>query len=1009
MKRSISIVIGLILIVGLVWVVAAGQETAVTHNTQSLTTNTSTSINDVAWRYKDSFGVTEEPYIFDTNHHDGPYGVMVDGSDNVWVTEIDSARVLKFNSSGVYQSMLGQTGLKRGWGIYLANPVATAVDSSGNAWVTDRDTNLVKKYNSAGEKVLQLGEEWVSGSDNTHFDWPHGVTVDSSDNIYVADRNNHRIQIFNNSGVYLATIGVTGVADSDNAHLNAPVHIDIDSSNKLYVADRQNHRVQIFDVSNPAAVTYLATLGTTGVSGTDNAHFDGTYGVTAVNNKIYVADLSNHRIQIFNATTHAYLATIGGTKGSGNNQFQWPIGVAVDSSGTIYVADIGNDRVQVFNSSYAYVRTMGVTGVPYITDENHYYLPYHADATRDGGWVVAEKDGHRVIKLDTNGNQVWVAGEAGMNESDSTHLNFPMGIGAAPDGDIYVADAGNHRVIIFDMNGNYKDSFGSFGTDLDQFSWPTDVAFDPDGNFYVVDTNNNRVQMFDSNHNYLATLGTTGVAGIGDFQFGHPVGVIVDSRGVVYVADEDNNRIQVYKQIFTPGNHLFVRTMGFTGVCNNSATHFCGPHSVDIDSQDYLYVADTWNQRIQIFDADGNYSDTIGGNWGGQSGQFRTPYGVAVSASGQVLVADSENHRLQIFEPFENTWKPATSYGFGSANNTFVMALETWGDSLFAGVANSTEGGSVWQYDADAATWTQVSEPGFSTTHAQKNSAIIDLALFNNQLYASTGWADPIQTGQLWRSSNGTSWSAVSTDGFGNSNNVALTGFGQYKGYLYLGTHNNTDGAQIWRSQIGNPGTWTKALSGGGDNINNHIVTSFLEFEGYFYASFENDDEGITIWRTNDGVNWVQVNSDGFGDADNIWTGGLGEFNDYLYIGTRNDTTGAQLWRSSNGTTWQQVVGDGFGDLNNIKIDTAVSFNNALTVVTKNDETGMEVWQSEDGVIFTQVNRDGFDGKNSTTLWSSGTAVYQNKLYVGTATSDNGGGIWITTPAYDLFLPMIVK
>ena len=96
---------------------------------------------------------------------------------------------------------------------------------------------------------------------------------------------------------------------------------------------------------------YVGTLGTTGAAGSDNTHFSWPYGVTAVNGKIYVADLGNNRVQIFNAATYAYLATIGGTEGTGSKQLQSPIDVAVDSSGTIYVTDIGNERVQVFNSS----------------------------------------------------------------------------------------------------------------------------------------------------------------------------------------------------------------------------------------------------------------------------------------------------------------------------------------------------------------------------------------------------------------------------------------------------------------------------------------------------------------------------------------------------------------------------------------------------------------------------------------------------------------------------------
>ena len=150
------------------------------------------SDNQLAFRYTTTYGVTEEPYIIDTIHHNGPHGVIVDTDDNLWITEVGGNRVLKFNSSGVYQSMLGQTGIGRGWGIYLVQPISTAVDSNGNAWVSDQATHRLKQYDNTGDLIMALGEEWASGSDNAHFNRPSGVAVDSSNNVYVADKNNHR-------------------------------------------------------------------------------------------------------------------------------------------------------------------------------------------------------------------------------------------------------------------------------------------------------------------------------------------------------------------------------------------------------------------------------------------------------------------------------------------------------------------------------------------------------------------------------------------------------------------------------------------------------------------------------------------------------------------------------------------------------------------------------------------------------------------------------------------------
>src|SRR2546422_722226 len=70
--------------------------------------------------------------------------------------------------------------------------------------------------------------------------------------------------------VYLSTIGVTGVSGTDNAHFDTPQGVAVDSSDNIYVTDTNNQRVQIFN----SAGVYQSTLGVTGVIGTDNAHFN---------------------------------------------------------------------------------------------------------------------------------------------------------------------------------------------------------------------------------------------------------------------------------------------------------------------------------------------------------------------------------------------------------------------------------------------------------------------------------------------------------------------------------------------------------------------------------------------------------------------------------------------------------------------------------------------------------------------------------------------------------------
>jgi tripartite motif-containing protein 71 len=195
----------------------------------------------------------------------------------------------------------------------------------------------------------------------------------------------------------------------------------------LYVADAGNNRVQIWNITNPASASYFATVGT-GVSGSGNDQFNYPTGVAVDANKIYVADSGNHRVQIFDRTTQAYQNTIGtGTVGNANGQFNNPTDVAVDSAGNIYVAEHSNNcRVQMFDSSLAYVRTFGTTGVPYVTDGSHYNQPAGIAFASDGSMYVVEARGQRLLKLNSAGTMQWSVGEAGVaSGTDDTHFNYP--------------------------------------------------------------------------------------------------------------------------------------------------------------------------------------------------------------------------------------------------------------------------------------------------------------------------------------------------------------------------------------------------------------------------------------------------------------------------------------------------------------------------------------------------------------------------------------------------------
>jgi uncharacterized repeat protein (TIGR01451 family) len=265
----------------------------------------------------------------------GPWGVAVDFSDNVYVSDSYNKRILKFSSNG--NPITQWSSWSSGEGQFKF-PYGIAVDSSGNVYVADRGNNSILKFNSNCEYLAQWGS---SGSGDGQFNEPFGIAVDSVGNVYVADFYNHRIQKFDSSGTFLTKWGSFGIG---NGQFNHPEGIAVDSSGKVYVADRSNNRIQKFDSSG----TFLAKWDSWG---SGDGQFNQPKGIAVDSSgNVYVADMYNHRIQKFNSSG-GYL-TKWGSYGSGDGQFNEPSGVAVNSMGNVYVADYKNNRIQMFTTSF---------------------------------------------------------------------------------------------------------------------------------------------------------------------------------------------------------------------------------------------------------------------------------------------------------------------------------------------------------------------------------------------------------------------------------------------------------------------------------------------------------------------------------------------------------------------------------------------------------------------------------------------------------------------------------
>jgi predicted membrane-bound mannosyltransferase/sugar lactone lactonase YvrE len=216
---------------------------------------------------------------------------------------------------------------------------------------------------------------------------------------------------------------------------------------------------------------------------------------------------------------------------------------------------------------------------------------------------------------------------------------------------------------------------GIQGSNPGQFQQPRDVALAPNDSIYVADTFNNRIQHLAADGTVLQVWGSfadlsQGAAPGGTFY--QPWGIAVGPDGSVYVADTWNHRIQKFTSDGT-----FVNMWGFFG---QAETPFAlwGPRDIAIDQDGSVYVTDTGNKRVVIYDSEGNFISQFG-SVGMEPGQFDEPVGIAVDKDGLVYVADTWNQRIQVmskdqngtYVPYKN-WDIVAWYGQSLDNKPFL-------------------------------------------------------------------------------------------------------------------------------------------------------------------------------------------------------------------------------------------------------------------------------------------------------------------------------------------------
>ena len=190
-------------------------------------------------------------------------------------------------------------------------------------------------------------------------------------------------------------------------------------------------------------------------------------------------------------------------------------------------------------------------------------------------------------------------------------------------------------------------TIGAMGSAPGQFMAPRGLAAAPDGSIFVADSRNNRVQHLSKDGEVLKVWGTFADATAGNAPggtFNEPWGVAVSPDGSVFVADTWNHRIQKFT-----ADGEFVMMWGYFGQ-GETPEAFWGPRDVAVNAQGEVFVTDTGNKRVVVFDGNGKFITEFG-SVGVELGFFDEPVGIALGKNGQAYVVDTWNRRVQIFSP----------------------------------------------------------------------------------------------------------------------------------------------------------------------------------------------------------------------------------------------------------------------------------------------------------------------------------------------------------------------
>lgn len=395
--------------------------------------------------------------------------------------------------------------------------------------------------------------------------------------------------------------------------VESPLYVASDSDRNIYVTSKEA-TVTVYSPDGKK----LRKMQEKDSSG--NSALKKPRGIAVYGDRIYVCDKSKDKIAIFSKNGE-YRESFG-EGGSGPKQFSNPEGIFV-YQGVIYVADYGNNRIQVFSDTGVHLQTIGRTG------QDEHLLKNPTDVAVDSrGNVYAIDGGSRKIKIyRQNGNY----------EGQITGVVKPLSLAITEDG-ILVTDSENYNITKFSFKGEKLFSFGTFGAGKVQFKDILGISADGSGRVYAVDGDKKTVQIIETDKPVASDLPfnvapPTSVKWTRDIRQYAKKMAWDRTRNVLYAIDSDKEILHVIK------NGETIKKLKLADR---------NPVAVAVDPHGMPWIFDAEENQLLKLDHEGKILIKVGSS-GEREGYFSKPSDIFISRDGLIYVADTNNNRIQVF------------------------------------------------------------------------------------------------------------------------------------------------------------------------------------------------------------------------------------------------------------------------------------------------------------------------------------------------------------------------